>query len=531
MAAVMILAIIPALLVGLQLYKYARDIVRVETLDALTGMAKMADLHLTKGLERLIGDVQIKAKDGAIISFAGRMEESAGSDLVNREVVEALLVEKERFPATGGALIGTDGKIIISSRPDEAGIMLDKTELYRTIMSGKPYFIGFIAGNDIYDTMEIAVPIFGERNEVIGILKQDVNLDLLWEYLDCLNLGQSGFLFLIGKDGHVVSAEERAYLSLQYYDYRENNSLERLISSFKEGRLEKESGTIDFEVKGVDFIGIYEKVDYVDCIAVAADVDNNMAGYIKHFKTIMIAGSLLLLLVIVICSHIFSRMFIVPLTMMSDTLGKIAAGDLTARCGYQKENEFGELSRRINNLADSYQKNEKALRMSARVDRMTRLPNLVAIYEVLDTLLYKHPNQAILLLDLADFREMNENLGFDIGDKILMEVGDILHELPQHVCYPSRIGGAEFLVFITNWTAPKYPERIAAKIIRKIEGIRFVNQVHVDIRACIGIEYITEEKIEKKKLIRNSCTALNKARSTGGSAYFVHYSYQQKEHK
>jgi len=528
MVAVMMLAIIPALLVGLQLYKYARDTVRVEKLNALTGMAKISDVHLTRGISRLIGDVQIKAKDEALISLAAGIDESSGSDSINQEEAADLLLKAERYQALGGALIGANGKVIASSRPYDVGIMLDRTELYRTIMSGKSYFIGFIAHKDISDTLEIAVPIRGEQDKVIGILKQDVSLDRLWDYLDCLNLGQSGYLFLIGRNGHVVSDESRLKQSLLYYEYRENNSLERLISSFKEGRLEKESGIIEFVMKGVDYIGAYEKVDYIDCIAVAAAADNNMAEYVKQFKTIMIAGSLLILFVIVLCSHIFSRMFTVPIAMMNDTLGKISAGDLTARCVYQKNNEFGELSRKINYLADCYQKNEKELRMSSRVDRLTHLPNLVAIYEVLDTLLYKHPNQAVLLLDIADFRELNENLGFDVGDKILMEVGDILRELPQHVCYPSRIGGAEFLVFITNWTAPKYPERIAGKIIQKIEGIRFINQVPVDIRACIGIEYITDEKLEKKKLIRNSCTALHKARSTGGSSYFVHYSYQQK---
>jgi diguanylate cyclase (GGDEF)-like protein len=139
------------------------------------------------------------------------------------------------------------------------------------------------------------------------------------------------------------------------------------------------------------------------------------------------------------------------------------------------------------------------------------------------------PKQALLLLDLDGFKDVNDSLGYDVGDRILIEVGDILRELPQHVCYPSRLGGAEFLVFITNWTAPKYPERIAEKIISKIEGIRFIDEIRVDVTASIGIEYTEEERVDKKKLIKYSNIAMHKARGNGRNSYFVHYPYLQKE--
>jgi len=246
-------------------------------------------------------------------------------------------------------------------------------------------------------------------------------------------------------------------------------------------------------------------------------------------KAILVAVAGLVFAIIASCGLIIGHLYNAPFKMMSDTLRKIVDGDMSARCNYNGKNEFEELCGNINSLADRYQKNERALRISSRIDNMTHLPNRNAIYEVLDTLLYKHPNQAILLLDFDGYKSVNDNLGYDTGDRILMEIGDILRELPQHVCYPSRVGGAEFLVFVTNWTAPKYPEMIAQKIIKKIEGIRFVDEVHIDIGASIGIEYMEDEKIDKMKLIKHCNIALHKARLIGKNSYFVNYQKMKKE--
>ncbi len=522
------LALIPTALIGFEFYKCAQSFMQTEKLDALTGMVRMIDIHLTRSIDRIIGDVQMKAENDLLKGAAEEAGAPSGIEPSVQSEAAGFLMKTAGTPFIGGALTDKDGKILISSRPDEAGIMLDKTELYRTVMNGKPFYIGLIAINDSSNMLEIAVPVRGDRGEITGILKQNVSLDILWDYLDTLNLGQSGYTFLIRNNGYIIN-EDRANVSLIYHDYQNENSLEHLISDFKSGRLENERGIIEFENKGVKYIGAYQRVDYVDCIAVVADVRNDMAGFMTKFKMIIITSALLILALIAICGYVIFRLCAAPLRLMNDTLGKIASGDLTARSGYKKENELGELSGNINRLADSYQKNEKELRMSSRIDGLTHLPNRSAIYEVLDTLLYKHPNQAILLLDLEGFKSLNENLGYDIGDKILTEVGDILRGLPQHVCYPSRLGGTEFLVFVTNWTAPRYPEKIAERVINRIEGIRFINEIHVDISACIGIEYISNEKTDKKKLIKNSGAALRKARSIGGNAYFVHYSCQQKE--
>ncbi len=421
------------------------------------------------------------------------------------------------------------GKQFFSTVHSEEGLTLEKTELFRSIMNGgKNSYIGLVTGKDNTNTFEIAVPIKGAQGENKGIIKQIIQLDFLITYLDSISLGDKGYAFLIRDNGYVIDEGGNSELAL-YNEYQNNSSLEKLVTDLKQNRLKAEKGIIEFENNGTAYIGSYETVESIGCVAVAAMEKNHLFGNVGKLNVAYAIVILFSLLIVALGGYLIDSLYAAPVKRMNSMLKKIATGDLSARCNEKGQNDFTVLGGNINLLADRYQKNEKELRLSSRIDNLTHLPNQNAINEVLDTLLYKHPNQALVLLDLEGFKDVNDNLGYDIGDRILMEVGDILRSLPQHVCYPSRLGGAEFLVFVTNWTTPKYPEKIAEKIISRIEGIRFIDEIHVNVSANIGIEYVDAEKTDTKKLIKYANIAMHKARSIGRNSYFVHYPYMQKE--
>ncbi len=522
---VVLLTLIPTIFVGIVVSHYAQTVMKTEKMDALKNIAHMVDSSLTTQYCRLITEIKLKTEADAIRNI---LEEGA-TDFAGRRQAELILTEPVGFPVLGGSVIDAKGKVILSSRAGETGLMLNETELYQSIVNGASSYNGAVTVNDVMDVFEIAVPIRDKRGNLIGILRQTADLNIVSQYLGNIHIGKSGHVFLIRKNGFMIFGQGLDDPTILYHEYQNNSSLEQIVADFKSGKLKTDRGTVSYVNEGVYYIGVYEKIKSIDCIAVAAMDREEMSGAMVNIVAMLVPVILLAAAVIAVFGFLIGRMHIVPLKIINNTIKMITDGDLTARSCVKESSPFIELSRSINHLADSYQKNEKELRMSSRIDNLTHLPNRTAIYEVLDTLLYKHPKQALLLLDLDGFKDVNDSLGYDIGDRILMEVGDILRGLPQHVCYPSRLGGAEFLVFITNWTAPKYPERIAEKIISKIESIRFIDEIRVDVSVNIGIEYTETEKIDKKKLIKYSNIAMHKARSNGKNSYFVHYPYLQKE--
>lgn len=528
MITVVMLTLIPAFLIGYAVNGYIQHTVRVDKLNTLDGTAHMMAIHLDQYYERLISDAEGKMEKKEVKSLL-TADRSAAIGPETRNETVSILKESIGGMVLSGAVIDREGKTVISTSPAEEGLTFEKTELFRSIMDGgKSSYIGLVTGKDNSDTFEVAIPVKGSQGEIIGILKQIIKIEFLNTYLSSISLGKKGEAFLIRDNGYMIDQSGNNQLSL-YSEYQNNNSLEKLVSDFKQNKLKKINGTIEFYHKGTEYIGSYQKVESIGCIAVAAMERDFFFGNIVKQWAVYITIVLFALLVTAAGGYVIVSLYTTPLKRINGTLKKIVAGDLAARCDNKGNNEFTELTRCINLLADRYQRNEKELRLSSRIDNLTRLPNQNAINEVLDTLLYKHPNQALVLLDLDGFKDVNDDLGYDVGDRILMEVGDILRGLPQHVCYPSRLGGAEFMIFVTNWTAPKYPERIAEKIISRIEGIRFIDEIHVNISANIGIEYTDAEKTDKKKLIKYANIAMLKARSIGKNSYFVHYPYMQRE--
>ena len=526
--AVVLLTFLPILLIGGFANYYAQSTIQNTKQDMLTGVANLMDYHLTWFYEELLSNIKEKAEMDQFKKLL-MAEYSSGIDDNDLSEIKKIILEDVGLPSEGGAIIDSYGKIIISNQPSEEGLMLNKTKMFQSIMTGSDSYLGLLKNADDTQKMEIAVPVFDEKGNVIGIFRQILNLDGLTRYLDNFNIGNIDYTFLIQENGSMVIQNKNKNLALFYNEYQDKNTLEQLAADFKNGRLKKDSGSVEFQIKGTEFVGVYKKVEEINSIAVIAIDRSEMISEMVKVKQIIFTIGFCLLLLAGVIGYILGDFFVGPIKEIINKLRKIADGDLTVRCNYLRNDEYRELSDNINSIAENLQKSERELRMSARIDNMTYLPNRHAIYEVLDTLLYKHPNQALLLLNLDGFGQINDNLGHDIGDRVLMEVGDILRSLPQHVCYSSRIGGDEFLVFITNWTADKYPERIAEKIIKKIESIRFIDEVHVDISVSIGIEYIDGERIDKKKRIKHSDFAMHKAKNTGKNSYLVYYPYLQKE--
>ncbi|QOX63486.1 diguanylate cyclase [Anoxybacterium hadale] len=525
-----IMAIMPTLLISYVMLQYVQTATIDSKMESLCRTSRMMEHRLTDYSNALRSDLQKKTKLSLVMQLIHESAEDTESlDLQERTQLRMRLLDDISFPVISGAIIDIKGNVLISTIPSEEGMNLRKTELYNEMISGRESYLGIVTINETSDILDYAVPIKAEDGKTIGILKQTLKMDPLQEYLDTLDINDNDYSFLIKKNGMLVFQYNKANSGMLYQDYRNKNTLDQLIKEFRSGQLKSESGEVNFEKEGDKYVGSYKTVDKLGCIAVASVKRDTVYSDIHKSKEIMVAIGLVVALLAISGGYYTSLVLTRPLKQISSCTKKMTDGDLTIRCSCSGNGEFQELCSGINSLADNLQKSERELRLSSRIDSLTHLPNRSAIYEVLDTLLYKNPNQALLMLDLDGYSDINENLGYEIGERVLMEVSDVLRLLPQHICYPSRLIGDTFLIFITNWTSAKYPEQIAERIIKEIEGIRFIDEIHIDISISIGIEYTNVEKIDKKKLIKHSSLAMQKSKTLGTNSYFIYNPYLQRE--
>src|SRR5206468_2534240 len=94
---------------------------------------------------------------------------------------------------------------------------------------------------------------------------------------------------------------------------------------------------------------------------------------------------------------------------------------------------------------------------------------------------------AVLLLDLDRFKAVNDTLGHQAGDELLVEVGRRLHQAvrPTHVV--ARLGGDEFAVLMPRLTDDAEPVRLAAELQRTLHRATTLDGTPVAISASIGI--------------------------------------------
>lgn len=159
----------------------------------------------------------------------------------------------------------------------------------------------------------------------------------------------------------------------------------------------------------------------------------------------------------------------------------------------------------------------------AYVDALTGLPNRMLLRDRAGQMLQKARRNgsqlAVLLLDLDNFKGINDSQGHSTGDLILREVGQRLNQAARDLDTVSRQGGDEFVILVTDIqrseTISDHVERLLEIITRPMEvaGNRY------DLSACIGISVFPDDGTDIETLYRQADSAMYQAKQEGRNRY------------
>ncbi|PIB24427.1 hypothetical protein BFP76_04265 [Amylibacter kogurei] len=156
----------------------------------------------------------------------------------------------------------------------------------------------------------------------------------------------------------------------------------------------------------------------------------------------------------------------------------------------------------------------------AKMDSLTGLYNRRYGMKYLSHLMHK-PNAktkplAVMMLDLDNFKTLNDTHGHVIGDQILNELGDVLKNSVRSADMIMRIGGEEFLIMLPDCFLPT-AQTIAQRILDKIRTVEFVSdklEKRLHVTASIGIA-IHDGRETKDSLISRADAALFQSKKHG----------------
>jgi diguanylate cyclase len=130
-------------------------------------------------------------------------------------------------------------------------------------------------------------------------------------------------------------------------------------------------------------------------------------------------------------------------------------------------------------------------RSLATTDPLTGLANRIRLHEVLDDLDQVHLAArqpcAVLLIDLNDFKPVNDTLGHDAGDALLRGFAQVLRRSVRSTDTAARLGGDEFAVVLHDLRDPDDAIQVAQRILAELETPFPIAGRPVRVRASIGI--------------------------------------------
>lgn len=166
---------------------------------------------------------------------------------------------------------------------------------------------------------------------------------------------------------------------------------------------------------------------------------------------------------------------------------------------------------------------EKQLEFLAHHDMLTGLPNRLLLRDRFEQAAMQADREqagvAVLFLDLDNFKQVNDTLGHNYGDKLLVSVVERLHGCLRNADSISRQGGDEFVVLLPHVHDTESVGNIAHHIVEVFADPFEIESYSINASFSIGISLYPDDGREFDTLLKNADTALYQAKDSGRDTY------------
>jgi diguanylate cyclase (GGDEF)-like protein/PAS domain S-box-containing protein len=168
-------------------------------------------------------------------------------------------------------------------------------------------------------------------------------------------------------------------------------------------------------------------------------------------------------------------------------------------------------------------KSAELIRHQAFYDSLTLLPNRFLSLDRLSQLLLeaKRNNEkaAVVFLDIDDFKKINDSLGHEIGDKLLVHASKRLQQFLQNQDTVGRLGGDEFIILLKGIGGHHNATLIAEDLLQVFRQPFNIDNRELVLTVSIGVAMYPNNGCTVSDLLRNADTAMYQAKSLGRNTY------------
>lgn len=174
-----------------------------------------------------------------------------------------------------------------------------------------------------------------------------------------------------------------------------------------------------------------------------------------------------------------------------------------------------------------YKQQEAQLAFLAQYDPLTHLPNRHYFANQLEQALKvarrENLQLAVLILDLDNFKNINDSYGHKTGDLLLQRVAEKLQICCRETDSLARLGGDEFAILIEHLDTPEDAARFAQELLQNLQQPMLLEQdLELSTAASIGISLYPTHHDNVEALLQGADAALYKAKSEGRNTYYYY---------
>ncbi|MEN8303929.1 MAG: GGDEF domain-containing protein, partial [Campylobacterota bacterium] len=243
----------------------------------------------------------------------------------------------------------------------------------------------------------------------------------------------------------------------------------------------------------------------------------------KNKKDLIILMFMIMLIAITISLLILNKMISTPLKELLNGINTLSMGDYKHKMYIKSNDELGLISTQFNNMAEEISKREEELDNLAHYDSLTKTPNRTMFMETLNKAISRAKRLdnklAVLFLDLDDFKSINDSLGHNVGDELLIQFSKNLSHALRENDMLSRIGGDEFNILIEDLSSVHNLIRIAEKLMRQMQIPINIENNQIIVTGSLGISIYPDDAQNSTALLKNADLAMYSAKDNGRNQY------------
>ncbi len=166
---------------------------------------------------------------------------------------------------------------------------------------------------------------------------------------------------------------------------------------------------------------------------------------------------------------------------------------------------------------------EEKIHQLAYYDALTSLPNRAMLHDRLEHALAEarrfHHHLAVMFMDLDDFKKINDNLGHDVGDQLLVAAAQRLKDSVRGNDTAARLGGDEFVAVLSRFNSVKNLPAIANKMLGELSRSYHIDGRDLVVSASIGVAVYPQDGENSAELMRNADIAMYAAKNQPGNSF------------